>query len=66
LSGEAAKPRASRAALRAGDFTSKRGLSCRRVVAPIKMASLSARTSSTLSKSASLDNSNRSEVLLSM
>src|SRR6266568_3655718 len=66
FSGYSGSPRATRAARRSGPLTSSRGLSRRRVVAPIMMASLSALIWSTSSKSASLDRISRSPVVSSM
>jgi len=53
-------------ARRDGARTSSRGLSLRRVAAPTRIASLSARTASTRSRSASLDSTRRSSVAVSM
>lgn len=60
LSGYSDFPAASRAARRSGELTSSRGLSARMVPAPMRIASLDARTSSTRSKSAGPESSSRS------
>src|SRR4051794_19127428 len=57
--GEAVSPRAVRLSRRALERTSRRGLSVRTVTAPTMIASQEARTSSTRSKSASLDSARR-------
>src|SRR5918998_987299 len=57
--GEEGSPRAVRSSRRARERTSSRGLSVRTVTAPTMIASQEARTSSTRSKSASLDSARR-------
>ena len=59
LIGDGGSPRAVRASRRSLERTSSRGLSVRTVFAPTRIASQEARTASTRSKSARLDNSSR-------
>jgi len=66
LMGFSGSPRAARPARRGAVRTSSRGLSRRMVFASTRMASALARTSSTRSKSASLDSSSRVLVVSSM
>ena len=57
--GDGARPRAVRRSRRTGERTSSRGLSVRTVAAPTMIASQEARSSSTRSKSASLESARR-------
>ena len=66
LSGYSGSPRATRAARRSSELTSSRGLSRRMVEAPMRMASLAARTASTRSKSSALESRRRSPLVSSM
>ena len=60
LRGEHPSPRASRCRRRAPSRTTSRGLSLRTVRAPTRIASHSARTASTRSRSSGLESSSRS------